>query len=132
MDAPHLPDAVARAYAGALHAVALADRALSGSESTRLDRLLERRCPGVDREDLFFDRITPEAFAAAVRAHAAADRVAIGLAFVADAVELGTVDGELSSAEAYAILRVARCFGLTLTEVGGVTNALDEWLGSLA
>ena len=27
---------------------------------------------------------------------------------------------------------VARCFGLTLTEVGGVTNALDEWLGSLA
>ena len=132
MDVPRLPDPVARAYAGALHAVALADRELGAAESARLDQLLERRCPGVDREDLFFERPTPEAFAAAVRGHAAAERAAIGLAFVADAVELGTVDGELTSAEAHAILRVARCFGLTLTEVGGVTNALDEWLGSLS
>jgi len=132
MDVPRLPDPVARAYAGALHAVALADRELTATESARLDQLLERRCPGVDREDLFFARVTPEGFAAAVRAHAAADRVAIGLAFVSDAVALGTVDGELASAEAHAILRVARCLGLTLAEVGAVTNDLDEWIGSLA
>ena len=132
MDVPRLPDPVARAYAGALHAVALADRELGAAESARLDQLLERRCPGVDREDLFFARTTPEAFAAAVRSHAAAERAAIGLAFVADAVELGTVDGELRAVEAHAILRCARAFALGPFDVSSVTRALDEWIGALS
>ena len=59
MDVPRLPDPVARAYAGALHAIALADRELTATESARLDQLLERRCPGVDREDL--KRLLPAA-----------------------------------------------------------------------
>ncbi|MBP8805327.1 MAG: hypothetical protein KBG48_12870 [Kofleriaceae bacterium] len=123
---------LARAYGASLHAVAIADGELGVLESTRLDHLLERRCPGLDREDLFFERVTPESFAAAVRATADADATAIGLAFVADAVELGTVDGELRAVEAHAILRCARAFALGPFDVSSVTRALDEWIGALS
>lgn len=129
MDA--LTGPVAQAYAGVLHAVAVADRALSGAESARLDQVLEARCPGVDREELFFSRVTPEAFGAAVKTHAAAARVAIGQAFIADAVAVATADGELGGAEATVIVRCARCLGLTQAEVGAVTSDLDAWLGGL-
>ena len=65
MDAPPtLHGPLARAYGAALHAVAVADGELQAIESARLDLLLERRCPGLDREDLFFERTTPEGFAA--------------------------------------------------------------------
>lgn len=130
MDA--LTGPVAEAYAGALHAVAVADRALSGAESARLDQLLEARCPGVDREALFFARVSPEAFAAAVKAHAPGARVAIGQAYITDAVAIATADGELGGAEATVIIRCGRCLGLTQAEVGAVTHALDPWLGGLA
>lgn len=61
-----------------------------------------------------------------------ADATAIGLAFVADAVELGTVDGELRAVEAHAILRCARAFALGPFDVSSVTRALDEWIGALS
>lgn len=128
---PTLAGPLARAYGAALHAVAVADGELQAIESARLDLLLERRCPGVDREDLFFERVTPETFAAAVRTHGADQLTAIGLGFVADAVELGTVDGELRAVEAHVILRAARALGLSRLDVASVTRALDEWLGSL-
>ena len=129
---PTLQGPVATAYAAALHAVAVADGELEAIESARLDLILERRCPGIDREDLFFERVTPESFAASVRTHAAATLTAIGLTFVGDAVELATVDSELRAVEAHAILRCARALGLSQFDVGSVTRALDEWLGSLA
>jgi uncharacterized tellurite resistance protein B-like protein len=130
--APTLDGPLARAYAAALHAVAVADREIHTLESTRLDQLLERRCPGVDREELFFERITPESFAQAVRTHAADRRVELGQWFVADAVELATVDGEMRAVEAHYVLRCAKCLALTISEVGSVTRELDEWLGTLA
>ncbi len=128
---PTLHGPLARAYGAALHAVAVADGELQAIESARLDLLLERRCPGLDREDLFFERTTPEGFAASVRAHGGDDLTAIGLGFVADAVELATVDSELRAVEAHVILRVARALGLSRLDVASVTRALDEWLGSL-
>ena len=132
MDAPPtLHGPLATAYGAALHAVAVADGELQAIESARLDLLLERRCPGLDREDLFFERTTPESFAAAVRSHAADQWNAIGLGFVADAIELATVDGELRAVEAHVVLRVARALGLSRLDVASVTRALDEWLGSL-
>ncbi|MBK9035812.1 MAG: hypothetical protein IPL61_31950 [Myxococcales bacterium] len=129
---PTLQGPVATAYAAALHAVAVADGEMQSLESSRLDLILERRCPGVDHESLFFERVTPESFAASVRAHAADQLQAIGLTFVGDAVELGTVDGELRAVEAHVILRCARALGLSQFDVGSVTRDLDEWLGSLA
>lgn len=130
MDA--LTGPLARAYAASLHAIAVADGELAILESTRLDQLLERRCPGVDREDLFFEKATPESFAALARGTAGVDVSELALAFIADAVELGTVDGELRAVEAHAILRCARAFGLGPFDVSSVTRDLDEWLGSLS
>ena len=52
---PTLHGPLARAYGAALHAVAVADGELQAIESARLDLLLERRCPGLDREDLSID-----------------------------------------------------------------------------
>ena len=109
------------------------DGALEGGAGRRAAAGVEcGQAAGVDREDLFFERVTPESFAASVRTHAAATLTAIGLTFVGDAVELATVDSELRAVEAHVILRCARALGLSQFDVGSVTRALDEWLGSLA
>ena len=127
-----LDGAIARAYGAALHAVAVADREMHVLESTRLEQLLARRCPGIDREDLFFERVTPESFAATVRQTAGADPIAIGQSFVADAVELAAADSEVRAVEAHVILRCARALGLGPFDVTSVTRELDEWIGAMS
>ena len=132
MDTLHTDRELAQAYAGALHALALADRELQAVESVRLDALLTARTGGgIDVEDLFFTKVTPEGFAAEVSQRAPAQRVAIGQALVIDGVELSVADGDLNGVEARAILRFARALGLTMLEVTDVTRQLDEWLSDL-
>lgn len=127
-----LSGVLAQAYAGALHAVALSDGDLEASESASFDDLVARRCGSeVDREALFFDKVTPESFAAAVRKHAGDQATAIGKALIGDAVELAIVDSDLRGNEAHAILRFARSLQLTQSDVASVTGLLNEWISDL-
>ncbi len=125
-----IPDALAEAYAAAIHALARADHEIGHEESQAVEQLLARRTSvAVDAEALFFSPPTPESFAAAVRKDPAAKDV--GRALIADAIELSTSDGDLKGKEATAILRYARALGMTGADVSGVSPLLDQWLHQL-
>jgi len=123
-----LNDQVGQAYAQALLAIARVDREVNPEEAHRVRELVASRSPvAVDFEASFFERLTPEALAAAAKAGNVAARE-LGLALVADGVALATADGDLNSVEAHAILRFAHALGCTSADIGAVTHELDEWL----
>ena len=125
-----LGDNIATMYAGALHAIARADGEITLEEGAKLQALVAARSSvAIDAETLFFDRTTPETFAAAMRG--AADRTAVALALIEDAVSLATCDGDLNSKEALTILRYGRALGCTAEDVHARTAELDEWLSEL-
>lgn len=126
-----LDDETATLYAGALHAIARADGEVHPMESALLQKLVAAHSAiEVDPEMLFFDPVTAESFAAALRKRRANLRE-IGLALASDAVALSNADGDLNGQEAHAILRFLRALGCTAQEVHAVTDELDEWIGEL-
>jgi len=125
-----LPDALAEAYAAALHALARSDGEIGAEESAHLDRLLAHRTTQTfDAELLFFSPKTPEQLGATIRADARGKDVARAL--IRDAVALSVADGDLNGKEATAILRFARALKLDQADVRAETALLDEWLHQL-
>jgi tellurite resistance protein len=116
-------------YAQALVAIARVDGEIGGEEGARLRELVAKRSTvEIDYEASFFEKVTPDSLAAAVRRDPSVPPRELGRALVSDAIALATADGDLNSVEAHAILRYARALGCTDEDVGAETRELDEWL----
>jgi len=119
-------EALGQVYAQALLAIARVDREISPEESSRVRELVAARSTvTVDFEASFFEKMTPERLANEVPKP---DHVTFAQLLIADGVSLATVDGDLNSAEANAILRFARTLGCSAFEISSVTRQLDEYL----
>ena len=117
-------------YAQALVAIARVDGEIGGEEGARLRELVANRTSvEIDHEASFFEKVTPDALAAAVgRASQRARTRASVARWSAMRSRSPPPTATSTAVEAQAILRYARALGCTDEEIGAETRELDEWL----